>query len=134
MLRKRTTPAEAGLSMMLPICVCSQLYSIRLRSVCVCVCVCVCVSLLTPHAPDYAPYKVSKIGVNRLAEIQSKTLATDPALSGLLVNAVSQPQLYDAAPVICVCLQVCPGRVRTRMGGASAQRSVEQGIFITTDI
>ena len=87
------------------------------------------VSLLTPHVPDYAPYKVSKVGVNRLAEIQSKTLATDPALSGLLVNAVSQPQLYDVAPVICVCLQVCPGWVRTRMGGASAHKSVEQGIF-----
>ena len=117
------------------VCVCVCVCACVFVCVCVCVCVrvCVCVSLLTPHTPDYAPYKVSKIGVNRLAEIQSRTLATDPALSGLLVNAVSQPQLYDAAPVICVCLQVCPGWVRTRMGGASAQRSVEQGIFITTD-
>ena len=67
------------------------------------------------------------------AGCQSRTLATDPALSGLLVNAVSQPQLYDAAPVICVSLEVCPGWVRTRMGGDSAHKSVEQGIFITTD-
>lgn len=57
----------------------------------------------------YAPYKVSKIGVNRLAEIQGKTLGSDPLRPGVLVNAV------------------CPGWVRTRMGGPSAHKSIEQG-------
>ena len=39
---------------------------------------------------DQSPYKVSKIGVNRLAEIQAKTLTSNPSLPGLLVNSVSQ--------------------------------------------
>ena len=37
---------------------------------------------------DYAPYNVSKIGVNRLAEIQANTLGSDPSRPGVLVNAV----------------------------------------------
>ena len=38
---------------------------------------------------DYPPYKVSKIGVNRLTEIQATTLASDPTKPGILINAVS---------------------------------------------
>lgn len=39
---------------------------------------------------DYSAYSVSKIGVNRLAELQAKAFSTDPSKPrGVLVNAVS---------------------------------------------
>lgn len=39
---------------------------------------------------DYTAYAVSKIGVNRLTEIQAKEFTSDPfKLPGILVNAVS---------------------------------------------
>ncbi len=52
-------------------------------------------------------YRVSKIGINKLVETLAAELAGDPRR--ILVNAA------------------CPGWVRTRMGGPSAPRSVEQG-------
>lgn len=52
-------------------------------------------------------YGVSKIGVTATAHVLGRELAGDPR--GIRVNAV------------------CPGWVRTDMGGASAPRSVEQG-------
>lgn len=52
-------------------------------------------------------YRVSKIGLNALTAIFGRELAGDAR--GILCNAV------------------CPGWVRTDMGGASAPRSVEQG-------
>jgi carbonyl reductase 1 len=52
-------------------------------------------------------YSVSKVGLNALTRTLARELASDPR--GLHVNAV------------------CPGWVRTRMGGRSAPRSVEQG-------
>jgi NAD(P)-dependent dehydrogenase (short-subunit alcohol dehydrogenase family) len=52
-----------------------------------------------------AAYRVSKSGLNSL----TRTLAADEDGSGLLVNTM------------------CPGWVRTDMGGDSAPRSVEQG-------
>lgn len=59
-----------------------------------------------PADGEYTSYRVSKVGVIRLAQLQAQTLAKMP---GILVNAV------------------CPGWVRTDMGGASASRSVEKG-------
>ena len=39
---------------------------------------------------DYTAYTVSKIGVNRLAELQARTISTDSSKpNGILVNAVS---------------------------------------------
>jgi NAD(P)-dependent dehydrogenase (short-subunit alcohol dehydrogenase family) len=52
-----------------------------------------------------AAYRISKAGLNALTRI----LAADESGSGMLVNTM------------------CPGWVRTDMGGASAPRSVEQG-------
>ena len=52
-----------------------------------------------------AAYRLSKAGLNAL----TRTLAADEAGSGLLVNSV------------------CPGWVRTDMGGPAASRSVEEG-------
>jgi NAD(P)-dependent dehydrogenase (short-subunit alcohol dehydrogenase family) len=52
-------------------------------------------------------YSVSKLGLNALTRVLSRELATDPR--SILINAA------------------CPGWVRTRMGGASAPRSVERG-------
>ena len=52
-----------------------------------------------------AAYRVSKAGLNALTRV----LATDEAGSGILVNSL------------------CPGWVRTDMGGESAPRSVEEG-------
>jgi NAD(P)-dependent dehydrogenase (short-subunit alcohol dehydrogenase family) len=52
-------------------------------------------------------YRVSKMGVNALTAIYGRELAKDPR--GILCNAV------------------CPGWVRTAMGGANAPRSVEEG-------
>ena len=52
-----------------------------------------------------AAYRVSKTGLNSL----TRTLAADHEGSGLLVNTM------------------CPGWVKTDMGGSSAPRSVEQG-------
>jgi carbonyl reductase 1 len=52
-------------------------------------------------------YRVSKIGLNALTRILARELASDPR--HILVNAV------------------CPGWVRTAMGGAGAPRSVEKG-------
>jgi carbonyl reductase 1 len=52
-------------------------------------------------------YRVSKIALNALTRILARDLAPDPR--HILVNAV------------------CPGWVRTKMGGASAPRSPEQG-------
>ena len=53
----------------------------------------------------HAAYRLSKTALNAL----TRTLAADESGSGLLVNAL------------------CPGWVRTDMGGAGAPRSVEQG-------
>ena len=36
-----------------------------------------------------SPYCVSKIGVNRLTQLQVKALASDPTRPGILVNAIS---------------------------------------------
>jgi NAD(P)-dependent dehydrogenase (short-subunit alcohol dehydrogenase family) len=52
-----------------------------------------------------AAYRVSKTALNALTRV----LAADEAGSGILVNSL------------------CPGWVRTRMGGESASRSVEEG-------
>jgi len=52
-----------------------------------------------------AAYRVSKAGLNAL----TRTLASDERGSGLLVNTM------------------CPGWVRTEMGGEAAPRSVEEG-------
>lgn len=52
-----------------------------------------------------AAYRVSKAGVNALTRI----LANDESSHGILANSI------------------CPGWVRTEMGGASAPRSVEEG-------
>jgi carbonyl reductase 1 len=52
-------------------------------------------------------YSVSKVGLNALTRVLARELANDNR--GILVNAV------------------CPGWVRTRMGGPSAPRSPEQG-------
>jgi carbonyl reductase 1 len=52
-------------------------------------------------------YSVSKVGMNALVRVIARELAGDPRR--ILVNAAD------------------PGWVRTRMGGASAPRSVEQG-------
>lgn len=52
-------------------------------------------------------YSVSKVGMNALARVYARALADDPRR--ILVNAAS------------------PGWVRTRMGGAGAPRSVEDG-------
>lgn len=52
-------------------------------------------------------YSVSKVGLNALVRVLSRELAGDPRR--ILVNAAD------------------PGWVRTRMGGASAPRSVEEG-------
>jgi NAD(P)-dependent dehydrogenase (short-subunit alcohol dehydrogenase family) len=52
-----------------------------------------------------AAYRISKAGLNALTRI----LAADEAASGLLVNTM------------------CPGWVRTDMGGSAAPRSVEEG-------
>jgi len=52
-------------------------------------------------------YRVSKMGVNALAQVMGRSLKEDPRR--ILVNAV------------------CPGWVRTAMGGKGAPRSVEHG-------
>jgi carbonyl reductase 1 len=52
-------------------------------------------------------YSVSKMGLNALTAILGRELQGDPR--GVVVSAA------------------CPGWVRTRMGGASAPRTVEQG-------
>ncbi len=52
-------------------------------------------------------YRVSKVALNALARILARRLASDPR--GILVNAV------------------CPGWVRTNMGGPGASRSPEEG-------
>jgi carbonyl reductase 1 len=52
-------------------------------------------------------YSVSKVGMNALVRVLARELARDPRR--ILVNAA------------------CPGWVRTRMGGKSAPRSVEEG-------
>jgi carbonyl reductase 1 len=52
-------------------------------------------------------YRVSKMGLNALTGLYARALAGDER--GILVNAA------------------CPGWVRTRMGGAGAPRSVEEG-------
>jgi carbonyl reductase 1 len=52
-------------------------------------------------------YRVSKVGLNALTRILARELETDPRR--ILVNAV------------------CPGWVRTAMGGAGAPRSIEKG-------
>jgi carbonyl reductase 1 len=52
-------------------------------------------------------YSVSKVGLNALTRVLARELAGDER--GILVNAA------------------CPGWVRTRMGGKSAPRSVEEG-------
>jgi carbonyl reductase 1 len=52
-------------------------------------------------------YSASKVGLNALTRVLARELASDPR--GILVNAA------------------CPGWVRTRMGGASAPRTPEQG-------
>jgi carbonyl reductase 1 len=52
-------------------------------------------------------YSVSKMGLNALVRVLARELAEDPRR--ILVNAA------------------CPGWVRTRMGGTSAPRSVDQG-------
>jgi carbonyl reductase 1 len=52
-------------------------------------------------------YRVSKMGLNALTTLYARALAADDR--GILVNAA------------------CPGWVRTRMGGAGAPRSVEEG-------
>lgn len=54
---------------------------------------------------DHAAYRVSKAALNAI----TRTLAADLRGTGVLVNSV------------------CPGRVRTEMGGESAPRSIEQG-------
>ena len=61
-------------------------------------------SLATMGA-EHAAYRVSKAALNAI----TRTLADDLRGSGVLVNSV------------------CPGWVRTDMGGASAPRSIEQG-------
>ncbi|MET0802013.1 MAG: SDR family NAD(P)-dependent oxidoreductase, partial [Actinomycetota bacterium] len=61
-------------------------------------------SLATMGA-EHAAYRVSKAALNAI----TRTLAADLQGSGVLVNSV------------------CPGWVRTDMGGASAPRSIEQG-------
>lgn len=62
------------------------------------------------HAKDGWPssaYRVSKMGLNAYTALLGRELARDPR--GILCNAA------------------CPGWVRTRMGGAGAPRSVEEG-------
>lgn len=54
-------------------------------------------------------YSVSKIGLNCLTAILAQELRAAEDQRGLLINAA------------------CPGWVRTRMGGAQANRSVEEG-------
>src|SRR5262245_36594267 len=56
--------------------------------------------------PSFA-YRVSKVGLNALTRIFARELSRDPR--GILVNAV------------------CPGWVRTSMGGPSAPRSPDKG-------
>ena len=38
---------------------------------------------------DYCTYNVSKIGLNRLTELQAKALSSDASRPGILVNSVS---------------------------------------------
>jgi carbonyl reductase 1 len=59
------------------------------------------------HGWPSSAYRVSKIALNALTRILARDLASDPR--HILVNAV------------------CPGWVRTNMGGSSAPRSPEQG-------
>ena len=48
------------------------------------------VTQCNPAGNDYSAYAVSKIGVNRLAELQAKAFSIDPSKPrGVLVNAVS---------------------------------------------
>ena len=37
---------------------------------------------------DYTAYNVSKIGLNRLTELQAKRFSNDPSRPGILVNSV----------------------------------------------
>ena len=53
----------------------------------------------------YAAYRISKTALNALTVIQSKELARD----GIKVNSM------------------CPGWVKTQMGGPNATRSVDKG-------
>jgi carbonyl reductase 1 len=59
------------------------------------------------HGWPSSAYRVSKVGLNALTRILARELAGDPRR--ILVNAV------------------CPGWVRTAMGGAGAPRSIEKG-------
>ena len=45
--------------------------------------------IITTCTPDYCTYNVSKIGLNRLTELQAKALSSDASRPGILVNSVS---------------------------------------------
>ncbi len=60
---------------------------------------------LSTMGAGYAAYRISKTALNALTVIQSKELARD----GIKVNSM------------------CPGWVKTKMGGPSATRSLEEG-------
>ncbi|MCL2449635.1 MAG: SDR family oxidoreductase, partial [Polyangiaceae bacterium] len=59
------------------------------------------------HGWPSSAYSVSKVGMNALVRVMARELAGDPRR--ILINAAD------------------PGWVRTRMGGPSAPRSVEDG-------
>jgi NAD(P)-dependent dehydrogenase (short-subunit alcohol dehydrogenase family) len=62
-----------------------------------------------PEGWPHSAYAVSKIGINMAAAMFARELAAAGDSRDILVNAV------------------CPGWVRTRLGGENAPRSVEQG-------